>query len=98
MSYFVHVTFDISNQTSGTDQALEGVLNEMGLYATIVGLSKKTLKLPANTFAGEFTGDGAGRIRDDLCTRIQDVFRSRGIKSDIFVTVGGNWAWGMRSS
>ena len=97
MSYFVHVAFDMTNQDSEAYRAIEEALNTMGLYSTIEGSSKKTLTLPANTFAGKFTGESAGKIRDDLCTKIQDAFRAHNIHGNIFVSVGGDWAWGMRS-
>ena len=98
MSYFVTVTFDIKN---GTPQDYANVLTELnsiGLYENIIGGSNTTSKLPSNTFAGEFNGLDLTSVRDDICNRIQSIFRKCKVKSEIFVAVGGDWGWGIRTT
>ena len=98
MSYLVVVTFDIHSGSSEEYDAANDVLSEIGLEKNIVGSSGKSIKLPRNTYAGEFEGQNVGKIRDDLCNEIKESFESVGVKASIFVTVGGNWAWGKRNT
>ncbi len=98
MSYFATVAFDLQSADTAAYDTADTVLMELGFSKKIRGSSGKVLDLPANTYAGEFKGDGSGKIRDDLSNSIRDAFRSHGLKASIFVTVGDGWAWGMRST
>ena len=98
MSYFVVVTFDLNRASSDDYEAADRILNDIGLEKEIKGSSGKNNKLPANTYAGEFDGAGTGKVRDDLCAQIQSEFKKENIDALIFVSVGGSWAWGKRST
>ena len=98
MSYFVVVTFDIENETSPTYSKVENELFEYGLYDQVIGQSGKDIDLPSNTYAGEFDGGSVSKIREDVANTVQEIFRANQIKGKIFVTVGKNWAWGVRST
>ena len=43
---------------------------------------------------GEFNGHSATEVRDDIRSKVKAAFAARRFKSEIFVIVGGNWAWG----
>ena len=47
---------------------------------------------------GELDGDNAGAVRDLVAAQIKAAFAALRLKSEIFVTVGGNWAWGSRTT
>ena len=93
MSYFVVVTFDIAN---GRLEDYEGVYKDfvaMGLTRTLQSGKGKTVRLPTTTTAGEFNGQSAGAVRDYLCDQTQRCFVRRHLRGEIFVSVGGDWAW-----
>lgn len=96
MSYFVVVTFDIAN---GKAEDYETVYNEfakIGLRRTLTYGQGNKIQLPTTTTAGEFNGQNAGSVRDDLCDKTQQIFTRNRLKGEIFVSVGGDWAWGHR--
>jgi len=96
MSYFVVVTFDIAN---GRFEDYEGVYKDfagLGLTRTLQSGQGKTVRLPTTTTAGEFNGQNAGSVRDCLCDQAQQCFVRRHLHGEIFVSVGGEWAWGHR--
>jgi len=98
MSFFVVVTFDIAN---GRFEEYEGVYKdfvELGLKRTLQFGQRKTVRLPTTTTttAGEFNGQSSGAVRDYLCEQTQQCFVRRHLHGEIFVSVGGDWAWGHR--
>jgi len=98
MSYFVTVTYDIKNEGADTYAKIAAKLEDFGLFDKVVGSSKKSLDLPMNTFAGEFTGDSSKSIRDDISELINNFFKAEGIKGRVFIFVGDSWAWGIRNT
>lgn len=96
MSYLVTVSYDLKNADSSTYKVIDDLLSDMGFSDSIVGSSGKELELPDNTYAGEFEGESVSKVRQDLCDLITEEFKEAGVKASIFVTVGGNWAWGIR--
>ena len=98
MSYFVVVTFDLNKASSDKYDIANSILNDIGFQKEIEGSTGKISKLPANTFAGEFEGASTGKVRDDLCDKIQRAFKNENLDASIFVSVGGSWAWGKRST
>ena len=52
--------------------------------------------IPTTSTMGEFDGESAAAVRDSLCSQIKEAFSARRFKSELFVVVGGNWAWGSR--
>lgn len=98
MSYFVMVTFDIKNPKNSDYDTANNILYKIGLEGTLTRTESSPTKLPNNTYAGEFEGESAGKIRQDLCTEISEEFKKSHIKASIFVLVGGDWAWGKRKT
>lgn len=96
VSYFAVCTFDLE---SATDEDYENAymdLKKLGFSREIRGDNGSTFRLPTTTTAGTIEGSSAGALRDDLVEKIKRAFAARKFKSEIFVSAGGNWAWGHR--
>ncbi len=93
MSYLVHLSLHFPMETAGTYEKTKRVLNEMGLYGSLAAKDKTLAVLPRNTFAGQFEGENASTIRADLGARVAAAFKANGIAANIFISVGGTWAW-----
>jgi hypothetical protein len=96
MSYFVVVTFDIANGRFEDYEAIYKDFAAFGLSHTLKSGQGNTVKLPTTTTAGEFNGQGPGSVRDHVCDQTQQCFRRRNLRGEVFVSVGGDWAWGHR--
>ena len=94
MSYFVICTFDLKNASREDYANAYADLEKLGLSKEISGDGGKKVKLPTTITAGEFNGETASAVRDDLRSRIAKAFSARGFKSEIFLSIGTNWAWG----
>lgn len=98
MSYLCLVTFDLSNASAENYQEAYKDLAQIGFSTTVTGSSDKQISLPNTTCVGEFSGSDAASIRDSLVARVQSAFKARGFSSKIFVMVGGDWAWGYKTT
>ena len=98
MSYFVLCTFDLKNATRQDYENAYADLAEIGLKRVITYGEGKKLVIPTTTVAGTFTGNSAADVRDYVRDKVQTVFAARGFTSEIFVLVGGDWAWGGTST
>lgn len=96
MSYLVVVTFDIKNAASEDYSCMKERLESLGLHDYLIGDSGGKNDLPTTTFAREIEGSSAGAIRDDICNQVENAFGECRVKGEIFVSVGGDWAWGIR--
>ncbi len=97
MSYFVIATFDIKDGSSENYRQVYEDIAALGLRGSLASDGGTKCQLPTTTTAGTFTGVSAAAVRDDLSGRIEHVFHRHGLKGEIFVAVGGDWAWGMRN-
>lgn len=98
MSYFATVSFDLKGASASNYDTADEVLTKLGFSKKLKGSSGNLLDLPANTYAGEFKGEGSGKIRSDLSNRIRDLFKNNGLNASVFIVVGDGWAWGMRAT
>lgn len=94
MSYFVICTFDLANSSFDDYQNAYTDLSEIGLNRSITANNGSQISLPTTTTAGQFNGESATQVRTDLLDRVKSAFAMRGFKSEIFISVGGDWAWG----
>lgn len=94
MSYFVFCTFDLKHSTSEDYRTAYTQLAAIGLKRVIVFDQSKNLVIPTTAVAGEFNGTGAGDVRTAIRDRVKNAFAAHGFSSEIFVVVGGDWAWG----
>lgn len=98
MSYLVVCMFDLKNASQQDYQNAYADLAKLGFSRTITSSQGSKITLPTTTTAGEFQGTSASTVRDDLCERVQTAFRARGFTSEIFISVGGDWAWAHRTT
>ncbi|MCC6589048.1 MAG: hypothetical protein IT168_20290 [Bryobacterales bacterium] len=98
MSYFAVCTFDLKNANYDDYQKAYSDLAQIGLNKQLNSSQGSTITLPTTTTAGEFNGASAASVRDDLCNRVSASFSRRGFTSEIFISVGGDWGWGHRTT
>jgi hypothetical protein len=98
MSYFVICIFDLKNASRQDYQNAYADLANIGLNKVVVSDQRKEIVIPTTTTAGEFNGDSAGSVRDYVSNQVQSVFAKRRFSSEIFIAVGGDWAWGGRTT
>lgn len=94
MSYLVYCTFDLKNASSEDYKNAYADLLRIGLAKVVKAAEGQHVVIPTTSTMGFFTGIGAAAIRDDIRNSVQAAFRARHLKSEIFVVVGGDWAWG----
>jgi hypothetical protein len=95
MSYFVTISCQINNPNPVMQQQISQKLQGLGFSNVVkgrIGLST----LPPNTYAGEFNGESAVKIRDDLNERATNALKEAGAKGSIFMLVSQNWTWAIR--
>lgn len=98
MAYLVFVTFDLKNASSQDYTNAYADLEKIGLTKVQKTDQGGTVVIPTTAAMGTFNGTGAGAVRDALAQRVQDAFKARRFKSEIFLVVGGDWAWGSRTT
>jgi hypothetical protein len=96
MTHFVVVTFDIANGRIEDYEAIYKDFAALGLSRKLKYGHGNIVNLPTTATAGEFNGQTACSIRDQLCDQTQQCFTRRGLRGEVFVSVGGDWAWGHR--
>lgn len=94
MSYLAFCTFDLKNATRQDYQNAYADLERIGLKRIVVSSQGNNVVIPTTSTMGEFNGTSAASVRDDIRKRVKDAFQARGFDSEIFIVVGGDWAWG----
>jgi hypothetical protein len=92
--FFVVCTFDLKNATYTDYQNAYADLAKLGLNRAVVSDQGKNVVAPTTTAMGTYNGQSTATVRDHVRTQVQDAFRARGFKSEIFVVVGSNSTWG----
>ncbi|SYZ71960.1 conserved hypothetical protein [Candidatus Zixiibacteriota bacterium] len=98
MSYFAICSFDLKNASYQDYQNAYYNLRGIGLTHNLAADDGTTVQLPTTMIAGQLTATSASSLRDDLSDKIHRAFKTRGFTSEIFVAVGGDWAWGHRTT
>ncbi len=98
MSYFVVCTFDLKDASYQDYQNAYADLARIGLQKQLTSGQGTKITLPTTTTAGEFTGTSAAEVRDNLTERVKNAFTARRFTSEIFISVGGDWAWSHRTT
>ena len=94
MSYLVFCTFDLENATRRDYTNAYADLENIGLSKVIVSDNGNDCVVPTTSTIGKFEGSDAASVRTHVKEQVRTAFKSRNLKSEIFITVGGNWAWG----
>jgi hypothetical protein len=92
--FFVVCTFDLKNATYTDYQNAYGDLAKLGLNRTVISQQGTNVVAPTTTAMGTYDGQNSATVRDHVRTQVQNAFRARGFKSEIFVVVGSNSTWG----
>jgi hypothetical protein len=95
VSYLVFCTFDLKRASSQDYQNAYADLARIGLNKVVTGDNKKDVVIPTTAAMGTFNGVSAKQVREDIRDRIQAAFQARRLTSEIFIVVGGDWAWGV---
>lgn len=98
MTYLVFCTFDLKNASSADYENAYSDLSEIGLDKIHKGSKGGDVVIPTTAAMGEFNGSSAAEVRDSICAQVKAAFTARKFKSEIFITVGGDWAWGGRTT
>jgi hypothetical protein len=98
MSYLVFVTFDLKNASSADYQDAYADLSNLGLERVVAVGSGNDVVIPTTSVLGKYNGGTAAAVRDKVKVEVKDAFSGRGFDSEIFVIVGGDWAWGASST
>ena len=94
MAYLVFCTFDLKNASSQDYQNAYADLEKLGLKKVQETDGGGDVVIPTTSVMGTFNGNSAGAVRDDVRNWVKNAFSARRFKSEIFVVVGGDWAWG----
>lgn len=94
MSYVAFCTFDLKNANRQDYENAYSSLRKIGLERVRVGSNGNEVVIPTTSVMGEFNGESASAVRDYVRKKVKSAFKSRGFNSEIFVLVGGDWAWG----
>ena len=95
-SYFAHLSLYPPPVDDVAYKKLVADLASVGLYDSLVG-SKGPAQLPRGTFAGEFEGEGAPKIKEDLAEKVGALVKTNGMDGMLFLSIGGGapegWSW-----
>lgn len=94
MSYLVYCTFDLKNASSKDYENAYADLQQIGLAKVVKADEGQHVVIPTTSTMGFFNGTSAAAVRNDVRNSVQTAFRARLLKSEIFIVVGGDWAWG----
>lgn len=94
MTYLAFCTFDLKNASRQDYVNAYADLKKVGLERVKKSSAGNDVVIPTTSVIGEFTGKDAPAVRDYVRQLVKDAFEARGFTSEIFVIVGGNWAWG----
>lgn len=98
MSYLVFCTFDLKNASSQDYKTAYAELDKLGLKKVVKSSGGGDVVVPSTSTMGTFNGTSASSVRESITTNVQSAFRARKLTSEIFVVVGGDWAWGAKTT
>lgn len=93
MSYLAMLSFDLANASRDDYAKAYEKAAQLGFHRTLRSNNGNLVHLPTTTCAGTFTGASAGVVAENLTLAVKRAFASVGLSAEIFVTVGGDWAW-----
>ena len=101
MSYFVTVTFDLTEADPSVYPKVHSELENIDFSKFITGRKRIDKPLPSNTFIAEFDNDDFDRS-SEVCAYVGDeinrIFKKYGVTGKYFVVSGRKWAWKMESA
>ena len=95
MSFVALCTFDLKNASSQDYANAYSDLSKLGMNKVQANSIGGNTVIPTTTVLGEYNGVNAAQVRDAVRDAVKGTFAARGLKSEIFVVVGGeDWNWG----
>lgn len=94
MGYLAFCTFDLKNASSRDYENAYAELRKIGLKKVIASNDGTNVVIPTTAAIGTFDGSSASSVRDDVRQKVKNAFTTLRLKSEIFIVVGGDWAWG----
>ena len=91
-------TFDLHNAESEDYDKAYSSLSRLGFSKYVRSDKGNSIRLPASTCAGCFIYTKAGLLRKKLAMQVQQAFEKEDIVANVFIAVGGDWAWIHRKS
>jgi hypothetical protein len=98
MSYLVLCTFDLKSASAADYQNAYTDLARIGLQKVHKSDSGGDVVIPTTAAMGQFNGNSAPEVRSYVRDQVKAAFQARRFKAEIFLVVGGNWAWGAAST
>ena len=98
MSYLVTCSYDLKGGSRTDYENAYADLDKIGLKTAVVSSQGNKVVAPTTMTIGEFNGNSATTVRDDVSDKVQRAFTARRFTSEIFIVVGGDWAWGGRTT
>jgi hypothetical protein len=93
-THLVTLAFDLIGADPDDYDAADKELAKVGLSRRLTADNGNGVDLPFNTYAGQFSGDSAGGVRDAVRNKAKEALQRCKVTGKLFVSVGGNWAWG----
>lgn len=93
MSYLVYCTFDLKNASSKDYENAYSDLQRLGLAKVVKADAGQNVVIPTTSTMGFFDGNSAISVRDSVRNSVKNAFATRGFTSEVFIVVGGDWAW-----
>lgn len=94
MTYLVFCTFDLNGGSPQDYANAYSDLERIGLSRVQKTGQGRDTVIPTTSAMGALNGSSAASLRDDIRAKVKTAFSARRFKSEIFVIVGGDWAWG----
>ena len=93
MNYLVFCTFDLKGATFQDYQKAYSALAKLGLKKVVASTNGGDVVIPTTSTMGEFTGANAVSVRDQVSDRVRVAVAALGLKAELFLLVGNDWAW-----
>ncbi|MPM28326.1 hypothetical protein SDC9_74847 [bioreactor metagenome] len=98
MNYFAFCTFDLKNANEQDYQNAYADLEKIGLSKIQSASNGNKVVIPTTSVLGIFDSNSAADLRDSVRNEITKAFIARKFKSEVFVLVGKDWAWGTEAT
>lgn len=93
MGYLVFCTFDLKNATAKDYQNAYADLDAIGLKRVHKTSGGAESVVPTTSAMGFFDGSDPAKVCEAIRDRVRAAFKARGLKSELFIVTGENWAW-----
>jgi hypothetical protein len=93
MSYLVFCTFDLKNASSTDYNNAYDDLATIGLSRIQTASDGGRTVIPTTSAMGTFESQSASAAAEYVRDQVKAAFAKRKLRSEIFITAGGQWAW-----